>query len=128
MMRRIVAVLGTVLAAVLVITNARADILNVSGTSPEFNNDSLGTCTAPILRTATSSQMVHARVVRLAREDSVFVAFPASPFNVLFVGMPPDTYTVRVWASTAARPTQVGCDTLKLYTLHGRPWKVKSLP
>jgi hypothetical protein len=107
-----------------------ADVIRLTGTSPDSLIDSLSTCAAPVFRVATSSQQIHARVVRLALQDSVFVPFPNTAFQIDFVGVQPDTYAVRVWASIASRPDLKGCEVVKVYTLLGgrRPWRPKLTP
>jgi hypothetical protein len=62
----------------------------------------------PTAALAFSPQQVHARIIRLAREDSSW-AMPGSGFSVSFFSVIPDTYSVRVWASNLAG---AGCDTV----------------
>jgi hypothetical protein len=57
---------------------------------------------------ATSPMQVHARVLKLAREDSS-EAMPGTAFSVSFFSMPLDTFSVRIWASNSAGK---GCDSV----------------
>jgi hypothetical protein len=57
---------------------------------------------------AFSPQQIHARIIRLAQEDSSW-ALPGTGFSVSFFSIPADTYSVRIWASNLAG---AGCDTV----------------
>lgn len=115
------------LALIVFASQAQAAQLAVKFTSPA-EGDTTGLCFNPVLRPLASGQYVHVRIVRLAREDSLLVPFPGTIATVTFVGVPADTYAVRAWASIAAAPQFVGCDTVATLFTGFRPWKPKLTP
>jgi hypothetical protein len=97
--------------------------LKIGGTSPSQLND--GTCTAPILTTASSLQVLHVSVAGTAINDSVSV-LPNVPFSFSWQ-VPAGSYPVRCWVSISGRPDLVGCDTTATIQAPAKPGRVHDL-
>jgi len=104
----------------LVLSSCGATLL-VRGTAPSQLNDA--TCAARVLSIASSLQWVHAQVVSRGLEDSIAV-MPGAVFAFSWQ-LPAGSYPVRVWASIAARPELVGCDTTATIEAPARPDRVR---
>ncbi len=110
---------ASVLLLGLTVLSSCGATLPARGTAPTQLND--GACTSPVLSSAASSQRIHAQVLGTSLEDSLTV-MPGAAFSFSWQ-VPAGSYQVRVWASIAARPELVGCDTTVTIEAPAKPAK-----
>jgi hypothetical protein len=99
--------LGVMIGVAMLALSSCGATLRINGTAPTQLND--GTCAARILSAASSLQMIHARVVTRSLEDSLAV-MPGATWAFQWQ-TPAGSYPIMVWASLAAKPQEVSCDT-----------------